>query len=246
MISDFIQAVRFLTLLPLPGKSKTENLARSMFFFPLVGFLIGMVSILVIRFLSLDLFIRLEALALVTFPILLSGGFHLDGFADFSDGFFGGKDRDDVIRIMKDSRIGVWGVLGVVLVLFWKWELLASLSNRTSAVLLSLTASRWAQVALSYFLPPATPGSGLGAQVAKNVKVRELAGATAFLTVLIFFLKGPGIICFLALLPFLAALGFLFYKRLGGLTGDLLGAASELTELFILVVFYLMRTGLYR
>ncbi len=245
LVSDFLESIRFLTVIPIPLKSE-GNLARAMFFFPLVGCLMGILTVFLTHILSLDLFLRLEALGLVTFPILLSGGLHLDGLADFSDGFFGGRSKSDVLRIMRDSRIGTWGTLGVILVLFWKWELLTSLSVRSGALILSLTASRWAQVVLAYFLPYANPEGGLGEAVAKKVKIRELVGATAFLTLVIFFLKGPGVLCFMALIPFLGALGFFFHKRVDGVTGDLLGAASELTEVYLLFVLFLIRSGEYR
>lgn len=246
MIAEFLQALRFLTILPLPAAKKESELRRAMFFFPLVGFLIGVLCLTAVQMFSLDLFSRLRALALVTLPILCSGGLHVDGFADFCDGFFGGKNKKETLEIMRDSRIGVWGALGVALLILWKWELLAALPRRSEAFLLSLTASRWAQVVLAYFLNPARLDGGLGESVAKKVKVRELTGATAFLTLLIFFIGGPGVVCFLALLPFLAGAGFLFKRRVGGVTGDLLGAASEATEAFVLLVFFLIQSGSYR
>lgn len=246
MLSDFLQAIHFLTILPVPQRAKEMNLARAAFFFPFVGFLIGVVSLFIARAFSLDVFVRLEALGLITVPILLTGGLHLDGFADFCDGFFSGKSREEVLRIMKDSRIGVWGALGLVLILFWKWELLASLSGRDGALVLALTASRWAQVVLAYFLPYANPKGGVGEAVAKKVQIRELIGATAFLTAVVFFLRGMGVLVFLALLPFLAGLGLLFSKRVGGITGDLLGAASEATEVFVLFVLFLIKSGSFR
>ena len=246
MILNFLEAVRFLTVLPMPASRQKVDLARATFFFPLVGFLIGILAVMITHALSLHIFVNLHALALVTIPLFLTGGLHVDGFSDFCDGFFGGKDKEEILSIMRDSRIGVWGALGVMLLLLWKWELLASLPGRDVAILLALTTSRWSQVVLSYFLPYANPKSGLGESVAKKVKIRELVGATVFLAVLIFFLKGPGVLCFLALLPFLTALGLLFKKRLGGITGDLLGATSETTELFVLLILFLMRSVNYQ
>ena len=246
LVTELIEAVRFLTIIPLPDRGKKVDLARAMFFFPFVGLLIGVLSLLIVHSLSLYVFVRLEALALITLPILLTGGLHVDGFADFCDGFFGGKKKEDVLRIMRDSRVGVWGALGVVLLLFWKWELLASLSGRDGVLLFSLTASRWAQVVLSYFLPYANPKAGVGEAVAKKVKLHELTGATGFVVAVIFFMRGSGVLCFLALFPFLAAVGFYFKKRVGGITGDLLGAASEATELFLFFVFFLIRSVNYR
>ena len=237
MIWDLSEALRFLTLFPFPGSEKKRDLARAMFFFPLVGFLIALLSLGIVQGLSGFLSERLQALTLVTIPILVTGGLHVDGFADFCDGFFTGKKREDIFRIMRDSRVGVWGSLGVVLLLFWKWEVLADLTEWGGAFLLALTAARWAQVVLSYFLPYANPEGGLGESVAGKVKIRALTGATLWLALLVFFLGRPGLICFISLLPFLASVGFLFRKRVGGVTGDLLGAASEATELFVLVFF---------
>lgn len=246
MLSEFLEAFRFLTILPLPRAKKETSLARAMLFFPLVGFLIGIATLTVTQLLSLDLFLRLEALSLITIPIFLSGGLHIDGFSDFLDGFFGGKDKNEILTIMRDPRIGVWGALGVFLLLFWKWELLASLANRGPALLFALTSSRWAQVVLSYFLPYANPQAGLGSAVAKKVTLRELVGASAFFAVIVFVSRGSGVLCFLVLLPFLAGLGWLFHKRVGGVTGDLLGAASEMTELFIFLVLFLIKAGSFR
>lgn len=242
MIQDFFEAVRFLTILPFPGKGKGD-LARAMFFFPLVGFLVGILSLAVIQALSLEAHFRIEALGLITIPLILTGGLHADGFADFCDGFFGGKTKEEVLRIMRDSRVGVWGALGAVLLLLWKWELFASLPRRGEAFLFALTASRWAQVVLAYFLPYANPEKGLGELVAKKVTVRELAGATGFLALLVFFYQGMGVLLFLLLLPFLLGAGFFFKRRVGGITGDLLGAASEATELYVLLASFLIQTG---
>ena len=242
MISNFLQAVSFLTIFPVPVH-KESGLEKAMFFFPLVGFLLGVLSIGLAHFISLDVFVNLHALALVTFPILFTRALHLDGFADFCDGFFCGKGKEEILRIMKDSRIGVFGAAGVFLLIFWKWQLLTSIPGRGVALLLALTASRWSSVVLAYFLPYAGIGPGLGEAVAKKVTLKELAGATAFLSVLVLFLKGPGVICFLALLPFLAGAGFLFKKKMGGITGDLLGAATEATELFIFFALFMIKTA---
>ena len=168
MIGDFTRAVQFLTILPVPAKGRKPDLARAMAFFPLVGFLIGLLSVALSHLFSFYVFARLEALALVTFSLLFSGGLHVDGFADFCDGFFGGRTKEETLRIMRDSRIGVWGAVGVSLLLFWKWELLASLSIRSEAFLFALTASRWSQVVLAFFLPYANPEPGLGEAVAKK------------------------------------------------------------------------------
>ncbi|MBI4115995.1 MAG: adenosylcobinamide-GDP ribazoletransferase [Candidatus Omnitrophica bacterium] len=243
MISDLLSAIRFLTILPLPRAKKETDLAKAMFFFPLVGILIGILTLAITRVLSLDIFGQLEALSFITLPIFLTGGLHVDGFADFCDGFFGGRDKEEILKIMRDPRSGVWGILGVALLVVWKWQLLASMSRRTSALFLCLTASRWSQVVLAYFLPYGNPSGGLGEKVAKKIGPRELIGASSFFGLIVFFLGANGLVTLLALIPFLAGVGFLFYKRIGGITGDLIGATSEAVEVFVLFILFLVRSG---
>lgn len=236
LIADFFSALRFLTVLPLPshGQDK-ENLARAMFFFPLVGFLIGALT------LGIDFFFQkiyppsISTVFLVAIPIILTGGIHIDGFADFCDGFFGGKDKEDILRIMKDSHIGVFGATGIVLLLLTKYQLLQIVPARDLSFLLAMTASRWSQVAVSCFLPYARPGGGLGDLVARKISFPILAGAT-ILVLLFIILTGfwLGLYSFMGLIFLLCLLCGFFYIKIGGITGDLLGAASEMSEVFIL------------
>ncbi len=230
MMSDFLDAVRVLSVLPLPGRKSPPDLRKAMFFFPLVGILLAGLSLAAVHVFSFILFSRLESLALVTAPILLTGGVSLTHFVHFCDGFFGAKTPEERIRKMEESRIGAWGIVGASLLLFWKWELLVVLPARSSALLLALTAARWAQVALAYFLP------SLGKE--EKVGLRGLVGATAFLAVVVVFLGGGGLLSFITLLPFLAGIGFLFLKRAGGVNEKLLGAASEATEFFVFLCLF--------
>lgn len=238
MWQDLIEALRFLTMVPMPSSDKRDPraLARSMFFFPFVGVLIALVTLAIYALLLPVLSERLAALVLLILPILLSGGMHLDGFTDFCDGFFSGKDREGVLAVMKDPRVGTWGVAGVCLLLLIKWELLAVLPAKHVIFLMALGFSRWAHVVLSFFLPGVGNRQGLGMQVAKNVKPRELIGATALLLPLIAIGGNIGWVLLFATVLFLALLGFCFYHRVGGITGDLLGAAGEMTEVLIFFI----------
>lgn len=235
MLRDLLVALRFLTVLPVPMPKQpgAEALARSMFFFSAVGLLIGVLSYGL--FLCCRSFLpeRVATLALLVAPIFLSGGLHVDGFADSCDGFFGGKDRAEILRIMKEPQIGVWGAVGVALLLLVKFELLQTLPNKAGFYLLALTAGRWAQVILGVSLPYAGSPGGLGECVAKKVGVREVLGATAFLLPVVFWLRIPGAWALATLGIFLALFSFYVRKKIGGITGDVIGASSEMTELFI-------------
>lgn len=235
LVDDLFEAVRFLTIFKLPSQNfLSENaLARSMIFFPAVGFLIGGFSLGFFMITESFLPSRIAVLPLLIGPILISGGLHVDGFADFCDGFFGGKDKSDILRIMKDSHVGAWGAAGVALLMLTKFELLQTLPERAYIFLLALTVSRWAQVLLSFSLPYAGLGGGLGEQVARKVGLREVLSASLFLIPFVVWSPKNGFFLLVGFLPFLFFLGFFFKERVGGVTGDFLGAASELTEVFI-------------
>ncbi len=160
----------------------------------------------------------------------------MDGFADFCDGFFGGKERTDILRIMKDSRVGAWGALGVALLTLTKFELLQALPSKAIVFLLAMAASRWAQVVLSFALPYAGLGGGMSERVANKIGLREVLSATVFLIFPVLCLGIKGFFILAGAILFLFFIGLLFKKRIGGVTGDLLGAASELTEICIFLL----------
>ncbi|OGW84954.1 MAG: cobalamin 5'-phosphate synthase [Omnitrophica bacterium RIFCSPHIGHO2_02_FULL_46_11] len=237
MVDHFFQALKFLTVIPFPKHflCKKERLAPSMLFFPLVGFLIGVISFGFFALSHRFFPTQIATLILLATPIVVSGGIHLDGFADFCDGFFSGRAKADILRIMKDSRIGAWGAAGITLLLLGKFELLQTLPD-LRFFFVAVVFSRWAQVALSFYLPYAGEKGGLGESVAQKVKIHEFFGATLFLLPLMFWLGWHSLLVVLAAIVFIAILGIYFFKRIGGLTGDLLGAASELAELFIFLL----------
>jgi adenosylcobinamide-GDP ribazoletransferase len=235
MIQNFVEAVRFLTILPLPSRPSKEegSLAAAMFFFPLVGFLLGVIS-LALYFLAARFYPPpIATLVLVIAPLLLSGALHVDGFADFCDGFGAGKNKEETLRIMRDPHMGVWGTAGVSLLLLTKFMLLLDLPLKFPAFLFAMTASRWSQVVLSYFLPYARVEGGLGRGVARKVSLKTLLGASFFLFLIVVYLGWIGFFAALALGAFLFLVGYFFHCKLSGITGDLLGAASEMTELLI-------------
>ncbi|MBI3307156.1 MAG: adenosylcobinamide-GDP ribazoletransferase [Candidatus Omnitrophica bacterium] len=246
LLIDFMEALRFLTIFPIPlpkgaRRHSASALAHSMLFFPLVGLCIGFISLGVYFIFKSHIPYTISNLFLLIIPVILSGGLHLDGFADFLDGFCSGKNKEEMFKIMKDSRIGTFGAAGLVLLLLIKYQLLMELPLKEAVFLMALASSRWIQVALCFFLPAAKPSEGLGREVAHKVGVRELTGASIFLFLMTIWLQGLGLILFVGLVLFLALVSWIFVQRFGGITGDLIGAASEMTEImiyFLTVVFY--------
>lgn len=240
-MKHFLTALAFLTILPVSPKNREESplpLAQSAAFFPLVGLVIGILCYALFWCVSFWLPWRISVLVLLTGPILLTGGLHADGLSDFCDGFFSARtSRDEILRIMRDSRIGVMGALGLVLTLLAKYELLVMLGAKPLVFFFMLAASRTIQVALAYFLPYARHESGMAQGFAGHISRNALYAAAGFI-LLLGLITGLRFVFWEAV--FMASFTVLFYfmalRRLGGVTGDLLGAASEFSELLILFV----------
>jgi len=234
---NFLTAVSFLTIIPVSPRffKKKYALNKSLRYFPLVGLLIGMVSLLCVSFFQNNFSERFINLLLVLFPVIFTAGLHLDAVADFLDGFFQGKNKEDILRIMKDSHIGVWGVTGVIFCILLKWELLSILPSKNTGYLLALTLSRWTHVFLSYHHTYARPEGGLGKLVVGKIKIEELLVASVFTFVISLWLGWHGILVYLGVLCFVWLMGKLYKKKLGGVTGDILGATGEMTEIVVFI-----------
>ncbi|PLX72520.1 MAG: adenosylcobinamide-GDP ribazoletransferase [Desulfuromonas sp.] len=243
---DFKSAMAFLTIFPVADRVEidTPRLARSMGFFPAVGLVLGLGLVVLNWF--LDSLIPRPVLdcLLILCLILATGALHLDGIADLIDGLAGGKDRKSVLTIMKDSRVGAIGVVGLVMVLLLKYLSLYNVDAglKSEALIMMPAAGRWIQVILASYSPYVRPEGGTGSAFVENVGEREVMIATGTLiaaAVVLFGLKGV----FLVFLLGLVAMVLLRYfeRRLGGVTGDVLGAATELLEvlslLFILAIY---------
>ena len=231
----FLAAIQFLTILPLPrGLCPDERvLGGSLPFFPVVGLGIG-AAVTTIDWGAGHLFpIGVTSVLAVILLIAASGGLHLDGLSDTADGFFSSRPRERILEIMRDSRTGPMGVAAIVCSVALKIALIASVSGPSRAWVLLMTpiAGRCALLIHMALLPYARP-EGL-AQVFHLNRSRGHA-----LWALIFLIATGGLA---GGIPGLIAGGFSFLfallitayvrRRIGGLTGDTLGAACEWTEL---------------
>lgn len=230
-----IRALRFLTVIPVPGRESEGPVAlgRAAGWFPVVGLMLG--SALAVAALATDaLFPPLVAAALlVTGWKVATGGIHLDGLADSLDGLAGG-DAARRLAIMRDSRIGVFGAAGLVLLCLLAVTALAALSPslRLRALVLAPVIGRVAPLLAGAWLAPATPGQGLGAAFAAGVSrwvglVHVAAGGA--LAAGLLGIWGVAVVAAAWGVALLAAA--FVARRLGGLTGDVLGAVVEVAEL---------------
>jgi adenosylcobinamide-GDP ribazoletransferase len=249
-MKGFFAAIKFLTVLPVPGGwgGDEKTLARSVPYFPLAGLLIGLLAA------GFDYAVGralppLPASALTIFVLIcLTGGLHMDGLADTADGFFSARPRNKMMEIMRDSRIGVMGVLAVVFVVLLKVTLLTFIltsSSRWTIILIMPLAGRAAMVTLMNALPYARPEGGLATLFAGSRSWLHCLWAWGLMFAVAGWLaKGVGLAAvFLALV--ITAL-FALYNRgkIGGYTGDTLGAVCELAEIAPLlsaVIYYHQR-----
>ncbi|MFD2175754.1 adenosylcobinamide-GDP ribazoletransferase [Rhodobacter lacus] len=235
-LTEALLAVVMLTRLPAPRlPDPAPSLAAASWAFPLAGALLGALSALVLSLaLALGLPPALAAGLALAAQVMMTGALHEDGLADCADGFWGGHTRERRLEIMRDSRIGSYGVTALVLALGLRWQALAHLTaagpGLASAALVALAmASRVAPVALMATMPPARD-NGMGHR-ARGAAPAALAVALA-LGLSGFALPGLPILA-PSLAGALAALAVARIARakLGGQTGDVLGASQQCAEL---------------
>lgn len=232
-----LAAAHYLTVIPL-GRRWSQDIppGPAAAWFPVVGGLIG-VGLVVVDGATSWLFPPLLA-ALLTISVwkLVTGGLHLDGLADCLDGL-GGRDAAHRLAIMRDSRIGVFGALGLILFLFLEMAALAELPGAVRApALLLAPASARALPALLAVLFPAARHDGQGAGFAATVTRRAAGVSVGLAVVLAGLLLGVGGLVAVAIAVAAAlALAWFLAGRLGGVTGDVMGAAVEVAELAVLL-----------
>jgi adenosylcobinamide-GDP ribazoletransferase len=236
---ELATAFQFLTRIPMPStKFEADSLSRSIKFFPLVGLIVGLGAVLLQRIVILHLGRSLAALVVLVYLVLVTGCFHEDGLADAADGFGGGWTKDQILIIMKDSRIGSYGATALVLSLLARYLLLASLplEHFSSYMILSQVLCRWTSLPLSYLLPPAREQAGQGARIARLTSKSSLAFASLFSFVIAaLLLRWSAIAPILLAILAVVLTGWFYSRKIGGVTGDCFGATNQLAEIAIYI-----------
>ena len=238
-MKPLILALQFLTRLyiPIAIDFSPENLRKSLFFFPWVGALIGLVLYLPVLILEDP---SLRALATLLIWIFLTGGLHLDGLSDMADGFLSGKEKDKILEIMKDSRVGAFGVISLILIILSKYVLLSETEAKIYTYPLILGGARFAN-ALAIGLAPSARKDGMGRMFQETRPLPYImAGGLLFLVFMISMDK-RFLFCFLAQIGLVLYTSLVSYKKIGGLTGDVYGANAELGEALGLFVWRLIQ-----
>jgi adenosylcobinamide-GDP ribazoletransferase len=237
-VSGLLVAARYLTIVPIPGPAHAplEALGRSAAWFPIVGIGLGLLLVLVDRLTGWLFSPLLAALLTVTAWKLITGGVHLDGLADCLDGLVG-RDAEHRLAIMRDSRIGAFGTIGLILFLMLEIVALAELVPpvRGSALFAAPVIARATPAVLAALFRPAR-ADGQGVAFHAGVRPSAIAvGLAAAVAAASFALGGLGVATLAAALVAAVAVAAFVAGRLGGVTGDVLGAAVEISELVVLL-----------
>ncbi len=250
-IGSCVAALRFLSIIPISGSfgTREEELSRSVPFFPLVGLFFGCIALPLAWGLSMVLPPAVAAVFMVCILLSFSGGLHLDGLADTADGFFSARPRERMLEIMRDSATGAMGVIALVLLLSLKIACLAAIGDKLFiAVLFMPIAGRIAILLLMALLPYARPEGGLGTLfkdsfATNQARLRVLAVVLVFSGISWVAAGSQGILAVFAVLLVTALFALFCRQKIGGVTGDTLGAACELAEATVALVFVLKLGG---
>jgi adenosylcobinamide-GDP ribazoletransferase len=241
-----LAAAGFLSVIVLPGSRRflgKADLVAGSEYFPLVGVLLALALGLCVLVLAPLVSQLVVAAVLVVGLVILTGGLHLDGLMDSCDGLFGGRTIERKLEIMRDSRVGSFGVLAGACALLLKFALLSSLNERALPLILLvvLPASRWTLV-LALYLFPGARTSGLGVTFRQRITARTLALASAISLLLALVLaQFTGLLVWLSITITACLVGIWLTRKLGGLTGDTCGAIAEIVEIIGLLAFLLLR-----
>jgi adenosylcobinamide-GDP ribazoletransferase len=239
---SFLAALQFLTSIPVSIKRKLEpaQIGQATMWFPLIGFIIGLVLALLNLLLGLILPTSVVNVLLIAALVVITGVMHLDGLADTCDGIAGYKPVEERWKVMRDSRTGAFGVVGIALLLLVKYIALNNVPNAwfTPTLILMPTVSRWAMVYAVYAFPYARP-EGLGSVYKQQTRWQHFllatlivgaAGALLYQTI-----SYAGFILIGIILVLTTLLAFYFKKKFAGLTGDTYGAINEISEVAVLL-----------
>jgi len=237
----FFTALMFITRIPVPrwvGYSE-DRLNKCNRYFPLVGIIIGGLGGLVFWLANLIFTPPIAIILSMIATILLTGAFHEDGFADVCDGFGGGWNKEKILEIMKDSRVGAYGMIGMILLLMLKFLALNALPNSLviPSLIVAHSISRTFAVSTMYSLSYVREDElSKSKPVTKNLHITDLWIAIIMGLISLLIFRNWEV--YLTLIPLLIAKYWLeryFNKWIGGYVGDCLGTMQQVTE----VIFYL-------
>ena len=244
MIKNHINPVEFLTIITESRNHQdTEgDLAKSMIFFPVIGFLIGVILNYSDKALAWVVPPSIANALLLIMLVVITRALHIDGLADTLDGLMGGHDKMSRLEIMKDSRIGTAGALGVMLLLLVKYLCFNNLfdNDKASALLTAPMLGRWSQI-LMVFRSNYGREEGMSSAFIGHLRLSGMIATAAVAIGLAVFVSGVwAVVLISGVAIFTVLCRWYIVRKLGGVTGDAIGAVSELNETLTLLLFVIL------
>jgi adenosylcobinamide-GDP ribazoletransferase len=240
--NSFLVAVQFMTRLPVSGgvRYSPDALAKSVIFFPAIGLLVGAGGAALNLLLSPHTSRDIVVVLILVYLIAVTGGLHEDALGDAADGFGGGWEKQRVLAIMRDSRIGSFGTIAITMGLLARFVFLTNLApgKFNGFFIAGQVLGRWTALPLAFFLRSARDDeTGQGKLIARKITALSFAAGTSVAVVIVaIILKAAAVWTLLSAALIATASGFYYWRRIGGITGDCIGATNQLTE----IVIYLM------
>jgi adenosylcobinamide-GDP ribazoletransferase len=236
-LEDIALAMQFMTRLPIWFRGlNPARLNRASAWFPLVGLFVGGLGAFCYKVVVPHLGRSLAALVVVLVMIIVTGGLHEDGLADCADAFGGGWTREDRLRILKDSRIGSFGAIALILSLGARIMLLATLpaDSVVNYMVSAQVLARWTPLPLGAVLQPARGSEGQGGRIAGRIPWFAAALGTLLTVVVVCYLLRFSAWQPIVAVSAVAALSGVYYqRRIGGVTGDCMGATIQISEIAV-------------
>lgn len=240
----FLLAVSAYTRIAITQSLDYQKLAQAVIYLPIIGWLVGMVAGITF-FIACFFLPKLTAILFaIAMGIFITGALHEDGLADVCDGFGGGFDKTQILTIMKDSHIGVFGVLGLLLAIGLKVVSLNEFSVHDIPFILFAghTISRFSSLQIMFCYDYARIENSKIRLATKKLTWCELIFAAVFAFVPLLFLLPQSFLLIGLLIIATAFLGRYFFRKIGGYTGDCLGASQQISE----SLFYVLLSGLWK
>lgn len=238
MLQKLINSLSFLTVIPLPASLYAkEDCRAAAVCFPVVGAVIGIILYIMAHILTWLFPAYLAAALSVALLVKITGALHIDGLADTADGFFSGREKSRILEIMKDSCIGTMGATAVILVLVINIiSLVGSGEYFARALLLAPICARAGMIFVYVLIPCARPG-GIGQNMVEQAPIEKCIMLATGAVLLCAVLGGAKlVIAALASFAAIALLGYFATKKIGGYTGDVLGACIELGQMWFFII----------
>lgn len=249
-LTYFLTALMFFTRIPVSSKLQysSDIMNNSQKYYPMIGIVVGLFNAVILYVIHLVLPFDIALIIMMIAGVLLTGGFHEDGFIDVCDSFGGGYGKEKILTIMKDSRVGAYGAIGIVLLFLLKYVVMkhlaeTSLTGFLVILIIAHSTSRYLSGLMihshQYVADTDLSKSKPMANKALSVKTLFMGMAVTLLPYFYF----QNLLVFLVL-PFAylgkAYLGWYFKKHIGGYTGDCLGTVQQVTEVLVYLGFVVL------